>query len=120
MYRDQPALYQVDFKNTGFEWIDFTDIQKSIIAFTRRAQDMEDEVVVICNFTPEPRFGYEVGVPKYGYYKEILNSDGARFGGGNLGNGGGVMSVAAPKHGRPALVRVTLPPLAVLVLKRVR
>ena len=120
VYRDQPALYQVDFKNTGFEWIDFTDIQKSIIAFTRRAQDLEDEVVVICNFTPEPRFGYEVGVPKYGYYKEILNSDGARFGGGNLGNGGGVMSVAAPKHGRPALVRVTLPPLAVLVLKRVR
>ena len=99
VYREQPAFYEVDFDHTGFEWIDFSDTEKSIISFLRRGNERSEELIVVCNFTPAPRYGYEIGVPTAGYYREILNSDSERFGGSNLGNGGGAMAVESPKHG---------------------
>jgi 1,4-alpha-glucan branching enzyme len=118
VYRETPALYQVDFSYHGFEWVDFHDIENSIIAFLRRGEDPRDEVLVCCNFTPVPREGYEFGVSEEGFYQEILNTDSEHFGGGNLGNGGVVASRPVPKHNRKHSIAITLPPLAVVMFKR--
>ena len=117
LYRTQPALHQVDSEHTGFEWIDFSDVDQSSISFLRRAQDGKDCVIVACNFTPVPRPEYAIGVPEGGFYREILNSDAAMFGGSNLGNSGGVMSTDEARHGRPCMISVTLPPLAVVAFR---
>ncbi len=117
LYRSHPALYEVDFDYSGFEWIDITDIEKSIISFLRRAADPADCIVFACNFTPVPRQNYSVGVPAGGYYREILNSDSITYGGSNMGNGGGVMSSDFGSHGRPYTISITLPPLAVVAFQ---
>ena len=117
-YRSQPAFYEMDFHHTGFEWIDFHDWEHSVVCFLRRAKNPEDFLVFACNFTPVPRHGYRIGVPEAGYYRELFNSDSAFYGGSNLGNGGGVLAEAQPCHGRPCSLRLTLPPLAVVVLKK--
>ena len=118
LYRSSPALYQVDFHYTGFEWIDFHDWEASIIAFLRRAEDPSDFLLFCCNFTPVPRQGYEFGVPEEGFYEEILNTDSELFGGSNMGNGGCVSSRPVPKHNRPYSIAVTLPPLAVVAFRK--
>jgi 1,4-alpha-glucan branching enzyme len=118
LYRASPALYQVDFHSTGFEWIDFHDWEASIIAFVRRAEDPSDFILFCCNFTPVPRQGYEFGVPEEGFYEEILNTDSELFGGSNMGNGGCVSSRPVPKHNRPYSIAVTLPPLSVLAFRK--
>jgi 1,4-alpha-glucan branching enzyme len=117
LYRESPALYQVDFDHAGFEWIDFSDVDQSSISFLRRAEDKRDYIVFACNFTPVPRKDYAIGVPEAGYYREILNSDAAIFGGSNCGNKGGVMSVDKTSHGRPNTITVTLPPLSVIAFR---
>jgi len=118
LYRASPALYQVDFHYTGFEWVDFHDWEASIIAFLRRAEDPDDFILFCCNFTPVPRQGYEFGVPVEGFYEEILNTDSELFGGSNMGNGGCVSSRPVPKHNRPYSIAVTLPPLAVVAFRK--
>jgi 1,4-alpha-glucan branching enzyme len=118
LYRENPALYQVDFHYTGFEWVDFHDVENSIIAYLRRAEDPTDFLLICCNFTPVPRKLYEIGVPEEGFYQEILNTDSELFGGSNLGNGGLVSSRPIPKHNRPNSIAVTLPPLAVVVFRK--
>ena len=117
VYRNEPALYQVDNEHTGFEWIDFRDNQQSVIAFLRFAEDRSNFLIVVCNFTPEPRFDYRIGVPFSGTYQEVLNSDSALFGGSNLGNLGEVHTEDVVFHWRPASVLLTLPPLSVIILK---
>ncbi|MFQ5409442.1 MAG: 1,4-alpha-glucan branching protein GlgB [Anaerolineales bacterium] len=117
LYVEQPALHEVDFDWSGFEWIDFRDMDQSIVSFMRRAAGAEDFVVVVCNFTPVPRFGYRVGVPADGFYRELFNSDAAAYGGSNLGNVGGVHAVDVPHQDRRYSLELTLPPLAVVVLK---
>jgi 1,4-alpha-glucan branching enzyme len=118
LYRREPALWQVDFDWQGFEWIDFHDAQASSISFLRRAANPEDFLVFVCNFTPVVRRDYRVGVPEPGWYSEILNSDSGYYGGSNVGNGGGAAAEPEPCQDRPYSLRITLPPLAVLVLKR--
>jgi 1,4-alpha-glucan branching enzyme len=118
LYLSQPALYEVDFSWQGFEWIDFHDVDNSIVSFLRRAKNLDDFVVVVANFTPVPRYGYRLGVPEAGFYRELLNSDSSLFGGGNIGNKGGVPSEPMPWQGRPHSIMVTVPPLAVVFLKR--
>jgi len=118
LYHANPAMYQVDFHYTGFEWVDFHDWENSIIAFIRRAEDPSDFILFCCNFTPVPRQGYEFGVPEEGFYEEILNTDSEIFGGSNIGNGGLVSSRPIPKHDRPYSIAVTLPPLAVVAFRK--
>jgi 1,4-alpha-glucan branching enzyme len=119
LYKKSPALYEVDFHHSGFEWVDLHDVDNSIVAFLRRAQNPGDFLLFCCNFTPVERQGYEFGVPEEGFYKEVLNSDAAVFGGSNLGNGGAVSSEPRPRHGRLHSIRVTLPPLGVVVFQKV-
>jgi 1,4-alpha-glucan branching enzyme len=117
LYRSQPALYQVDDEPAGFEWMDCHDAEQSVVSFVRRARDRSDFVLVVINFTPVPRHGYRVGVPTAGYYRELLNSDAAAYGGSNLGNGGGLWTESTPWQGQPCSLSLTVPPLAGLVLR---
>ncbi len=117
LYAAQPALYEVDFSWEGFQWIDFHDVDNSIVTFLRRAKNPGDFVLVVSNFTPVPREGYRIGVPREGFYRELLNSDSAYYGGSNMGNGWGVPSEPEPWQGQPHSIVVTVPPLAVVYLK---
>ena len=112
-YRAEPALYELDAEPSGFEWIECHDEASSVLSFLRRGRGGEP-VVVVCNFTPVARHDYRVGVPAGGGWRERLNSDASRYGGGNLGNGGHVVAPEAPAHGRPFSLRLTVPPLGVL------
>ena len=116
--KEQPALHQVDFDHTGFEWIDCSDFEGSVVSFIRRAHHSSDFVLVAVNFTPVVRHDYVIGVPEAGRYVELLNSDGEMYGGGNLGNSGVIQSEPTPAHGRPHRLSLVLPPLACLILKR--
>jgi 1,4-alpha-glucan branching enzyme len=117
LYQSQPALHEVDFHYSGFEWIDLHDWEQSILCFLRRARDPRDFLLIVCNFTPVLRTDYRVGVPEDGYYRELLNSEAALYGGSNLGNAGGVRAEPHPSHGRPYSLRLTVPPLSVTVFK---
>ncbi len=116
-YVAQASLHEVDFEPKGFEWIDFRDTDNSIISFIRHAKTPDDYIVVICNFTPVPRYGYRIGVPEDCFYKEVLNSDSSEYGGSNMGNLGGVYSEKMPWHGKRCSMKIMLPPLAVLYFK---
>jgi 1,4-alpha-glucan branching enzyme len=120
LYRREPAMYEVDDSFAGFEWIDFRDSEASVISFVRFAKDRADFLVFACNFTPVPRHGYRIGVPSAGVYQEVFNTDAAMFGGSNMGNGGAVTAEPVASHGRPASVRIVLPPLAMVVFKPAR
>jgi len=117
LYIAEPAMHQVDSSYRGFEWIDFHDVDASVISFLRIAKDPEDFLVFACNFTPVPRYGYRIGVPRDGNYVEILNTDAADFGGSNVGNLGWRNADAAPSHGKEFSLTMTLPPLGVVVFK---
>ncbi len=117
LYRREPSLYEVDDDHRGFEWIDFRDVEKSVIVFTRYARNREDFLVFCCNFTPMERVAYQVGLPKAGRYREVFNTDAEMFGGSNLGNAGWVRAIDEAYHGRPASAQIMLPPLGVVVLK---
>ncbi len=115
-YRARAPLYQLDSDPAGFRWMDCDDWEQSVISFCRFARDPNDVVLCVCNFTPVVRHGYRVGVPRAGYYAELLNTDSAHFGGSNVGNAGGVHSEPIPWHGQPHSVRLTIPPLGALWL----
>ncbi len=117
LYRAEPAMHEVDFHWSGFEWVDFHDVDHSIIAFLRRAENPDDFLLFCCNFTPVPHPGYRFGVPASGFYSEVFNTDAGMFGGSNMGNGAGVASEPINSHGRDQSILVTLPPLAVVVFK---
>ena len=120
LYRSEPALYERDFTHEGFEWIDLSDWENSIISYLRRAADPDDHVVIACNFTPVPRTNYRIGVPEHCYYREVLNSNSATYWGSDMGNHGGLWSDRIPVHGRRCSLKLTLPPLAVVMFKPVR
>jgi 1,4-alpha-glucan branching enzyme len=117
LYRSEEALYELDFSFEGFEWIDFRDSQDSIISFLRKSKYTNDIILVICNFTPVPRLKYNVGVPRGGFWKEVLNSDSHFYGGSGQGNSGGLEANPLSSHGRPYSLSLTLPPLSVLFFK---
>ncbi|MBI3208004.1 MAG: 1,4-alpha-glucan branching protein GlgB [Candidatus Solibacter usitatus] len=117
IYAQQPALHEVDFSHEGFSWIDFSDVDQSAISFVRYARNRGDFVVVVCNFTPVPRNGYRIGVPRAGEYAELFNTDSDRFGGSNVGNMGAVMAEEKAWHGYPASIVMSLPPLSVTIFK---
>jgi 1,4-alpha-glucan branching enzyme len=138
-YRQESALHELDFDPSGFEWIDCNDSQNSTISLIRKGSvqvsgvkgeisptRLEPEawnpnptgtVLIICNFTPLPRFNYRVGVPAGGFWQELLNSDASEYGGSGLGNLGGVQAEEIPYHARPYSLNITLPPLAVTFFK---
>jgi 1,4-alpha-glucan branching enzyme len=116
-YRGEPALHELDCDSAGFEWIDGSDSQQSMLSFLRKSTGGNEIVLVVCNFTPIPRYNYRVGVPRGGLWKEILNSDAKDYGGADFGNMGWTEAETTPMHGRPASLNLIVPPLGVVFLK---
>jgi len=110
-YRSTPALYELDCHPAGFEWIDCNDTESSVLSLIRKGKSTDAIVLAACNFTPVPRPNYRVGAPRGGFWREVLNSDAAVYGGSGWGNMGGVDAVPIPMHGRPYSLTLTLPPL---------
>jgi 1,4-alpha-glucan branching enzyme len=119
LYRQEPALHQLDNDGAGFEWISADDVENSVYAFLRKSRDPAQVVLAVFNNTPVPRFNYRLGVPREGLWAEVLNSDAGAFGGSNHGNIGGVQASPVPSHGRPFSLNLALPPLGALFLKPV-
>ncbi len=118
-YKSEPILYEKDFDADGFEWIDHNDSEQSVISFLRKGAKQEDCILLACNFTPVPRHDYRIGVPAGGVWKEALNSDSEQYGGsGVCNNCEGVEAEPMPRHGRDLSISITLPPLAIIYMKR--
>jgi|KBSMisStandDraft_5_1062788.scaffolds.fasta_scaffold62199_2 1,4-alpha-glucan branching enzyme len=117
-YQEQPSLYESDFVPEGFRWIDCTDVDHSVVSMVRLGNSPGDFLVMVFNFTPVPREAWRIGVPEPGRYDELLNSDSELYGGSNVGNLGGVSSEPVPANGFDHSVRLSVPPLGALYLKR--
>jgi 1,4-alpha-glucan branching enzyme len=113
-YLSQPALWRSDFELHGFNWIDCSDHENSVLSFARQDPQSRTQIVVILNLTPVPRYKYRVGVPRSGKWVEALNSDAGIYGGGNVGNLGGVNAEDFKCHGQPFSAEFTLAPLSVM------
>ena len=116
-YCDHKALWQVDFDWNGFQWIDFNDNENSIVSFIRKAEDPSDYLVAVCNFTPEVRHGYRIGVPEKGSYIEVFNSDDEAFGGSGVKNEGEIKTEDVKWHDRDQSIVLTIPPMATIYLR---
>jgi 1,4-alpha-glucan branching enzyme len=118
LYSGEPALHELDCAPEGFEWIDCSDWEKSVLAMLRKGKGEDAApLVIVLNFTPVVRHDYRIGVPAGGYWREVLNSDATPYGGSGEGNLGGVEAAAIPLHGRSHSVTLTLPPLGALFLQ---
>jgi 1,4-alpha-glucan branching enzyme len=116
-YRSEPALYEMDCEPGGFEWVDANDALQSVISFIRKGKSTDDIALIVCNFTPTTHSKYRVGVPRGGFWKELLNSDGKEYGGSGQGNPKSLRASKTSVHGRPYSLEITLPPLAVVYFK---
>lgn len=116
LYRECPALHELDFDPDGFVWENCHDSDQSVLSFFRR-DSQGRPVLVVCNFTPVPRENYAVGVGVDGMWAEVLNSDSELYGGSGMGNMGRVRAESIPVHGLPYSLDLTLPPLGVLYLR---
>jgi 1,4-alpha-glucan branching enzyme len=117
LYKDEPAMHECDCDPAGFQWIDCSDAENSVVALMRSGKSSATIIMAVCNFTPVPRYSYRVGAPRGGFWHEALNSDAAEYGGSGMGNLGGMQAVPVPLHGRPYSLTITLPPLAVSFFK---
>lgn len=117
LYMREASMFEVDFDYHGFEWLDFSDSESSVISFVRRSKNPEDYLVFVYNLTPVPRLGYRVGVPEQTGYKEIMNSDSELYWGSNVGNAGFVVSDSVPFLHWPCSISLNMPPLGMVVLK---
>ena len=111
-YRDTPAMHQNDYDWNGFQWVALDDYQNSVIAFRRIADD-GSEILCVCNFQPVTRENYRVGVPVYGVYKEVFNSEAEEWGGTGIGNPGEIKAKNEKEHELDYHIVLTLPPLGV-------
>ncbi len=117
VYRENPSLYQKDFSNDGFRWVQRGDWEQSALSFLRLGKEAAAPILGVFNFTPVPRLNYRVGVPRAGYWREILNSDAQYYGGSGLGNQGGADAVPMPYEEYSHSLTLTLPPLAAVFFK---
>jgi len=117
LYRAKPALHEIDFEPAGFEWVEADDAERSVLAYLRKARDGQT-LLIVANFTPLPRAEYLVGVPAPGRWRELLNSDATLYGGSGVGNLGAIDSAPVTAQGRSHALRLTLPPLGILVFER--
>ncbi len=115
LYKTHPALYEVDFRSEGFQWIDFSDALNSVLSFYRVSEGKKQILLFTFNMTPTIRENYVVGVPEAGFWKEIFNSDAEIYGGSGVGNMGGKDSEPVKSKNWENSIKVTLPPLAVNV-----
>jgi 1,4-alpha-glucan branching enzyme len=116
LYRDEPALHEVDFEPTGFRWLEPNDADANVLAFARLPEGKGRPVVCVCNLSPVPREGYRLGLPRGGRWLELLNTDSTFYGGSDVGNLGGIAATGPPWHEQPQSAELRLPPLGVVWL----
>ncbi|HEY2770667.1 MAG TPA: 1,4-alpha-glucan branching protein GlgB [Solirubrobacteraceae bacterium] len=116
LYRDEPALWELDSDPAGFWWIEPNDADANVVAFARQSKDGERVAVFVANLSPVPRPGYRLGLPRATRWREALNTDSTYYGGSDVGNLGGVEPEPLPWHGQPVSAEITLPPLAAVWL----
>jgi 1,4-alpha-glucan branching enzyme len=116
VYRDSKALWDVDFEPSGFAWLEPNDAENNVVSFLRQSKNGDQVLVAACNLSPVPRYGYRMGMPRGGRWREAVNSDADVYGGSGVGNMGGVDAETVPWHGQPFSAELTLPPLAVVWL----
>ena len=116
-YRAERALHELDCDPAGFEWIDGSDSQQSMLSFMRKSKGGDEIIAAVFNFTPITRQNYRVGVPRPGYWREILNSDSHAYGGTDFGNLGGLETQEIEAHGRRHSLNLIVPPLGAVLLK---
>jgi 1,4-alpha-glucan branching enzyme len=116
VYRETPALWEDDFEPSGFRWLEPNDAGANVVAFARIGKDPKRPLVCVCNLSPVPRYGYRVGMPLKGRWREALNTDSAYYGGTGEGNLGEVEAEAGPWRDQPFSAELTLPPLGVVWL----
>jgi 1,4-alpha-glucan branching enzyme len=117
LYKTEKALYHYAFDGKGFEWSDYGDRENSVIVYIRKAEDKNDLMMVICNFTPATRSLYRIGVPYRGTWKEVFNSDDVKYGGSGVLNSGLLYTTPVKYHSKDNSVAISLPPLGITVLK---
>jgi 1,4-alpha-glucan branching enzyme len=116
LYREEPALWELDSDPSGFWWIEPNDADANVVAFARQSRDGERVVVFVANLSPVPREAYRLGLPRACRWREAINTDSTFYGGSDLGNLGGVQPEPIPWHGQPVSAELTLPPLAAVWL----
>jgi len=114
-YQKEESLYALNYVPEGYEWIDYSDVENTVLSLMRKSK--KEFVVVVLNFAPVVRHNYRIGIPAKGTYKEILNSDRAEFGGSDVHHGANIKAEKIESHGRPYSLELTLPPLGGLILK---
>jgi len=114
IYRDEPALWELDFSHEGFRWLEPNDAMNNVLAFMRLSRDRKRKLVCVANLSPIPRERYRVGLPEGGRWVEALNTDSAFYGGSGLGNMGAVEAERRGWHDQPFSADLTLPPLSVV------
>jgi len=119
LYAREPSLHVKDCDPSGFAWLN-GDADQSTLGYMRFGADGDAPVVIMCNFTPVLREGFEIGVPLAGQWDEVLNTDSDIYGGGNRGNMGGVQSRPQPRDDQDNSVQIVLPPLSVVVLRHTK
>ncbi len=117
LYRQTPALFDVDFESSGFEWVDGNDFENSCFTFIRHGRKPEDSLVVACNFTPVPRYNYRIGVNESGLYQEVFNSDSLKYGGSGVGHTGDLQTEEPGWNFKQYALQVVLPPLSVVCFR---
>ena len=117
LYREEPALHRRDFDPEGFDWIDCTDVENSVVSFLRRGKEDDPPLLATFNFTPVPRHNYQMGVPRGGLWAEVANSDAELYGGSGQGNLGGVRASPVARHGHPWTLNLVLPPLGAVLFR---
>ncbi|WJK35933.1 1,4-alpha-glucan branching protein GlgB [Solwaraspora sp. WMMA2065] len=116
VYRQCPALWELDVTPGGFGWIDHTDRQANVVSFLRRARD-GSVLACVVNFSGVPRHGYRIGLPQPGRWQETINTDAEWYGGSNVGNLGAVVADGAPLHGQPVSAGLQVGPFATVWLR---
>ena len=117
LYQEYPAWYQNNYSPSGFEWIEANDVENSVFCWERKGENATDNLIFIANFTPVVRTNYRVGVPKPGFYTEILNTDNLSYGGSDVLNNGMLEAFPIPDHQSTHSLSLVLPPLALLIIK---
>ncbi len=117
-YRQEKALYEVDFEYSGFQWVESNDGEHSVLIFLRKNGNGNEKILIVCNFVPTPWYNYRIGIPERGIWLECLNSDSSLYGGSNHGNMGKVSSRPVPMHGYDYSLNITIPPLGILFFKK--
>ncbi len=116
LYRSEPALYEKQFSSEGFQWIDYGDAENSVLTYLRKGHREEDDLLIACNFTPVPRENYRVGVPRTGQYKQVFNTDAAKYGGSGSKNTLR-KTTKKPWHGHEQSIEINLPPLGAVIFR---